>query len=776
MRSNSTVKMSLTPDRLKSMEMYNREKSARGKAKKQPSKLASDVSYPADEPSSPLTVPVTPRSAPLGSRRPSAQVESIQEDEEEGSTTPVQVTRMQQAGLGSGGPPSASPRMRSISVSAASTTPSPSHSNGKSALPTAPSAVSLRATHSAGPGPGPVPSQRRHPLVVNTGNGMPARKRGVARNRESLDLDDIMNGSDDEPTAPSTNAPSLNDGEPRRGAFASPASTHARSVTSTPTKAAGGVSRTTRDLMDFLEQGPPDMLPTNSPLDGRPSAPQDSSSSTGKGSKGGRLAGMMRRLTRGASVEHLKARVREDAANRPPLPPSAFPKSINVGPPMLAGAQRVNVGNAVVIASRPPRPPPSLPISPPASPMRSSMDEERDLPGSMPPASSTRSPKMEHTSSGGTLSPNDTLSPIGTLSPTGSLSPNGTVSGTSIGRKLSVTRKAVPVWDKDAVAGPPRSPREETHAMKTSPPNGTLHTPEPSTGSHIDGGRSRTRNRSLREPQQPMVVVDPSHTAPQLSRTPTSESPVLGHRSSAARLRPSPSPVENNPGLGLSLLADSRTTPSPSPSRSRGSSPPRSRKSSVASSSRAFTERTDAERAPAAHVQASLAAVPSPSINLSSPSLYSSATPPLPPAKMTTPSSSAPIVQPPAITRSQDKPRMVNEHAQPAAADMVELRQLMDRATTADECRLLVDMFLLRAGGRVPNSVPTDFSMSYPSPATSDDLHAGVSGAPSATERNLVELLLGELPAPVATVQQDVDSLPSPKSARRQAIPITVEV
>lgn len=90
---------------------------------------------------------------------------------------------------------------------------------------------------------------------------------------------------------------------------------------------------------------------------------------------------------------------------------------------------------------------------------------------------------------------------------------------------------------------------------------------------------------------------------------------------------------------------------------------------------------------------------------------------PTPPAKIAievVPPAPAPLpvtVQPPSPP-SQDAHSLLNTtHAQ-------NLRQLMSTATTADECRVLVDMFLARVGFPVDRSTDTD---PYPSPISSID-------------------------------------------------------
>ena len=89
---------------------------------------------------------------------------------------------------------------------------------------------------------------------------------------------------------------------------------------------------------------------------------------------------------------------------------------------------------------------------------------------------------------------------------------------------------------------------------------------------------------------------------------------------------------------------------------------------------------------------------------------------PTPPAKITVevaapaPTPLPVTIQPPST--SQDVKLSLN------AAHARSLRQLMSTATTADECRVLVDMFLARVGFPIDRSVDLD---PYPSPISSTD-------------------------------------------------------
>ena len=106
--------------------------------------------------------------------------------------------------------------------------------------------------------------------------------------------------------------------------------------------------------------------------------------------------------------------------------------------------------------------------------------------------------------------------------------------------------------------------------------------------------------------------------------------------------------------------------------------------------------------------------------------------PPAPPTKITIEvAAPAPTSLPVMIQQqspSQDARLSLN------AAHARSLRQLMSTATTADECRVLVDMFLARAGFPIDRSIDAD---PYPSPISSTD--------PSDVdlESSVIEALLG---------------------------------
>ncbi|KAG1815713.1 uncharacterized protein BJ212DRAFT_238176 [Suillus subaureus] len=307
MRSGSTMKVSLTPDRLRTMEALNKEK-ARFNA---------------------LLAPTAP-DQPKRTTRPSLRhVDSIHEDDEIqpiAKPPPTSRPRQLSAATASGSSPPSSTRARSASSAdpmvLKSTTfppPRPPQSNLGSSLKLpnlTPSKVQQKQTR-------PVP----HGLDVN--QSRPPRTRTVARNRESLDLDDIMGGSDNEDEAEKLKStPCYN---PQRG-----------------------VSASARELIDFLAEGPPEPPPTS------PTNINSGSLLTSK--KTGRLQRMISKITLNGNEK-----VRSDNESG-----KSSPRRADAPIPLLPNKSLTNLSS---LANRPvpPRYPTDLP-SATSSESRSSVD------------------------------------------------------------------------------------------------------------------------------------------------------------------------------------------------------------------------------------------------------------------------------------------------------------------------------------------------------------------------------------------------------------------
>ncbi|KAG6850923.1 hypothetical protein H0H93_006749 [Arthromyces matolae] len=318
MRSSSTMKVSLTPDRLKTMEAYKQEKE---RGNRRPV-----VSFKSDSDSS-HSFPLVPS---RGTSRPSLlRVDSIKEDEEElGAKPSLPTTRNRQTSVSS--PPTNRPvpnRVRSASTSASNAA---SHSFTKSSYPPSPSPPlpsNPNTSHTM------IPS----PRTSKAQDPFPPRKRTVQRNRASLDLDDVMAGSgDDEAFPPAPMAKTLvKQPNPKRNGPA--------------------VSANTRDLIDFLAQGPPDM--GGPPSEFTTDTSFYGSAQNGKPKGAGRLQRMISKLSLSNGE---RSRGGDDISRQ------QFGRS---SPSQPTSNTLSSLANRPI----PPRPPPvPRPISPPESPQESS--------------------------------------------------------------------------------------------------------------------------------------------------------------------------------------------------------------------------------------------------------------------------------------------------------------------------------------------------------------------------------------------------------------------
>ncbi|EIN10951.1 hypothetical protein PUNSTDRAFT_133012 [Punctularia strigosozonata HHB-11173 SS5] len=366
MRSGSTMKMSLTPDRLRSMEMYKQERNQRGVKRVPPPGM--DLATQETSEGDTGTPSPTPK-RPLGGRRPVTRVDSIREDEEEkdGSQAPQSINVL---------PSSVRPRQTSMHPTAGPTRNAPPDLAQPVLTDPPPRSRSFSASANLMPRRGPndsappVPATpqklRPSPTQIKTStsdsSGMPKRKHKVAQNRESMDLDDIMGGGDyDEEVVPLS-----------------------RSATTTPgrkgpaTPKPGYISKNTQDLIDFLSSGPPD---ADIPV--MPKTATAASFDTRK-TKTGRLQRMVSGiLSSKASAERLY-RNNDDARSSPRsigLPPVSYPTPPK--PSSLSSASKVSLQNVTVV-TKPPRPPYMAPLSPPSSPSQLSSE---DLTMSSPPTS-----------------------------------------------------------------------------------------------------------------------------------------------------------------------------------------------------------------------------------------------------------------------------------------------------------------------------------------------------------------------------------------------------
>ncbi|KAH8118657.1 hypothetical protein DFH11DRAFT_1686758 [Phellopilus nigrolimitatus] len=343
MRSGSTMKVSLTPDRLRTFEVYNKER-GRGAMNKIVIPASTTPPQPTNKPplqdssaiNSAADAP-TVQTLKNGLSQQQRQVDAIVEDQE-----------MDIQGNGMGGndartrkqpkavppvsfdaPPSS--RMRSTSASQSSISPLGNRQGlaRKGSL----NALAVESLHSQSLR-GVPPTKHTLTMSESVLNTMPAGRRVQQPvNRDSID--DILDASSDEDHP-------VKKGTGRRRA---------------PT----GVSTQTADLISFLQDGPPDlpkaMLPPASPT----------SVSTIDNKKRSRLRSIVSRLKGKTSTEKLSSQpslddlpghIKRSFSHPPPafVPPPLSAKNLFAGPgPKLR-------------FPAPPVPPVSIPLSPPSSP------------------------------------------------------------------------------------------------------------------------------------------------------------------------------------------------------------------------------------------------------------------------------------------------------------------------------------------------------------------------------------------------------------------------
>jgi hypothetical protein len=257
------------------------------------------------------------------------QVDSIHEDDEIqpiAKPPPTSRPRQLSAATASGFSPPSSTRARSASsadpmVLKPTTFPPPRqpHPGLGSSLRTptlTPSKVQQKRTK-------PVP----HELDVN--QSRPPRTRTVARNRESLDLDDIMGGSDDDDEAEKLKSPPCYNSQ-------------------------RGISASARELIDFLAEGPPEP-PATSPTN-------INSGSLLTPKKTGRLQRMISKITLNGNE---KVRLDNESGK-------SSPRRADAPIPLLPNKSLTNL-SALANRPVPPRYPTDLP-SATSSDSRSSVD------------------------------------------------------------------------------------------------------------------------------------------------------------------------------------------------------------------------------------------------------------------------------------------------------------------------------------------------------------------------------------------------------------------
>ena len=329
------------PFKLFRQKVYKHEKDQRSSRRPVPLFLSSE--------SDASVVP--PRPSP---RRSTLPVESIKEDDEESNLKP---SRTRQASVSN--PPKSFPssgRVRAVSTS--SVTPRILMKLSRNASP--PVSMPFNV-----PSPAKISSHHNRIVQSQGQDQLPPGTRVVQQNREFLDLDDVMGDSDEDSIAPPP--PPVK----QIGIVKSP---------SRPRQHA--VSASTRDLMDFLAQGPPD-TGSRDASDSFSEGVQAGESGKSKGSR--RLQKMISKLSLGGgdkvrgSHDELSTTKTVQNASRPHLDPKSPTTNLS------------SLANRPI----PPRPPP--PVLPP-SPSLDSFEERNYI--SSPSRSASVAQKKQDFSEG----------------------------------------------------------------------------------------------------------------------------------------------------------------------------------------------------------------------------------------------------------------------------------------------------------------------------------------------------------------------------------------
>lgn len=596
------------------------------------------------------------------------QVDSINEDEED-SNSPKARTR--QVSVTTPPPsanfiPGSTARARSISTSSGLrnnplTTTRPTRTPSVSSPPTAFTAAKPSSDMSHG--------RDFKKFNVHDNNGFPARTRVRQRNRDSLDLDDIMNGSDDD----EEEAPAHQHQKPKLH----------QPITPMSPKKVGGVSSQTRDLMDFLAEGPPEPPSGrggNDFVDFLASGPPEQIDAKPKGT--GRLQRMISKLNLGNE----KAKATQDARTtvpKPPLPPAVLPTPPRL--PNIAGPSTMPLANRPI----PPRPP--RPISPPSSPSMSheSSDENKSFRNAprRPYQDTSLSREASFSTSERTASEKPTAYPISPVSS----------------------------------AGPVRREPSEKHIPTDShTPSGNTYTPGSSVSGH---GYSTPTGSGYATPNNGNGY--PGHVSP--NGVPHGQQSGRGYHNGSVNGRDRPL---------KDVLSDSQTIV---PARSTSyASPARKPVPSISSS------------------RASPAPSPPPAFAYAPPS-----TSPTPPVQQGRPNQQhVQLIQPPKPPKSAARVQAPLP-PEPASSvisesDIRDMQRLLSSASTADECRLIFDMYLAR------NKIPREPEVPYPSPSPS--VVKANTHVEKSLETSVVELFLGgsrqQQPSFTNTEQASVEGLP----------------
>ena len=453
MRSGTTMKVSLTPDRLKTFEVRWPQRPFSYSLFRSPPLIPYLVSQVYNKQKIAKAAKAIPPSAnaepapPFKSIRPVASAKSIGRASEllddrdaaalarnprnHSIATPQEAgirATPQRRGSDSNAPPQANPSLlRKASVG--------------NSMASAPSAYQS--------------SNSRNLPPIDMSGGIPKRNRtgpkGPARNRESLDLDDVMDVEDEISFGPPPMTPKA--------------------------AAPNGTSSSTRDLIDFLSEGPPE----------QPSLPPIQTNGLNEKPKaGGRLRNMFSRGNRQQSTEVLN------------MSPSVMqPKNLNGASPLIRSNSSLKKQRSA-----------------------GNLQAPRPVAQPFPPPEFPRPPNYARSSA----PPSPTLtSPVAPSSPPESTYGNGQGER---GRHISVSRKAVPVWEGGSGANSSLPVPSPTVGSRSPSDTRAPPSPKPSTssisGTYREGSHSHSGHANL--------------------PTPTKESPPTPHSASSRRAGLVPGP------------------------------------------------------------------------------------------------------------------------------------------------------------------------------------------------------------------------------------------
>ncbi|KAI0355400.1 hypothetical protein OH77DRAFT_323425 [Trametes cingulata] len=510
MRSGATMKVSLTPDRLKSMEVYKQERTERERVSRRAAAQGSSSEKVPDGGAAAAGEPQPKRGAP--GRPPLRHVDSIVEDDEEtGSSNHATASapalqsnaasaRMRNTSFTASPSPTMArandQRLRSISIS---NVPHPRHDDG----------VSRKTSTKPS---GRMGSQNAMPPPTNGLPGGPKRTRKMGRNRESLDLDDVMNGSDgedggadvaDEPSPPPP-MPMRTPTTPRASDPTSPRKPH--------------ISKAAQDLIAFLEAGPPEE-PTYNPSMNASVISFESSKS-----RSGRLQRMMSRLTLGGSKESLNGTIPEEprglsrkgsAKIGMSSPPPSFKGSSLASKRSIPDVARAQPYPNVIVATPPPRPAPQPSasiLSEPHSTTSSSHTSREDVSSQAPSLTRRSTRKAVPVFEDGTISPSNSAAHDDARSPVnGHRSSTRDADGTSA-PSPTVVKRPVPLNGHPVKID---TSEASLHPRTVASPPSAAERKSPRSHSKAESGyASRSASRSPVTPSERLPAAPPAPAIP----------------------------------------------------------------------------------------------------------------------------------------------------------------------------------------------------------------------------------------------------------------------